>query len=142
MPFGLTNAAALFQEMMDTIFKDTERCIKYLNNILINGGYTEAEHQARVEKVLQQCVEHGPAVNLQKREFHVKGTIFVGHVINNQEVKMDPSKLETMSKWSIPTTRKEVLAFLGFANYYHQFIVNYSSKARPLIDLTQDIPFT
>ena len=55
---------------------------------------------------------------------------------------MDPSKLETMSKWPIPTKEKEVQAFLGFTNYYSRFIVNYSAKARPLIDLTKDVPFT
>ena len=53
---------------------------------------------------------------------------------------MDPSQLETMSKWPI-LTKKEVQAFLGFATYYHRFIVNYSTKARPLIDLTKDLPF-
>ena len=142
MPFGLTNAPASCQEMMDTIFKDMEGCIWYLNDILIYGGDTEAEHQAIVEKVLQQCVEHGLAVNVLKSEFHVKESIFLGHVINGQEVKMDPSKLETMSKWLIPTKKNEVQAFLGFANDYHRFLINYSAKARPLIDLTKDVPFT
>ena len=142
MPFGLTNAAASFQEMMDTIFKDMEGCIWYLDNILIYGGDTEAEHQAIVEKVLQQCVEHGLAVNLLKSEFHIKETIFLGHVINSQEVKMDPPKLETMFKWPMPTKKKEVQAFFGFTNYCSRFIVHYSAKARPLIDLTKDVRFT
>ena len=127
---------------MDTIFKDMEGCIWYLDDILLYGGDTEAEHLAIVENVLHQCVEHGLAVNLLKSEFHVKETIFLGHVINGQEVKMDPSKLETMSKWPIPPKKKEVQAFLGFANYYRRFIVNYSAKARPLIALTKDVPFT
>ena len=142
MPFGLTNAPASFHEMKHTIFKDMEGCIWYLEDILIYGGDTEAEHQAIVETVLQQCVEHGLAVNLLKSKFHVKEIIFLVHVINGQEVKMDPLKLETMSQWPIPTKKKEVQAFLGFANYYRRFIVNYSAKARPLIDLTKDVRFT
>ena len=142
MPFGLTNALASLQEMLDAIFKHMEGCIWYLDDILIYGGDTEAEHQAIVEKVLQQCVEHGLAVDLLKSELYVKETIFLVHVINGQEVKMDPSKLETMSKWPIPTKKKEVQAFLGFANYYCRFIVNYSAKACPHIDLTKDVPFT
>ena len=67
MPLGLTNAPVSFQEMMDTNFKDMEGYIWYLQDILIYGGDTEAEHQAIVENVLQQCVEHGLAVNLFKR---------------------------------------------------------------------------
>ena len=117
MPFDLTNAPASFQEIIDTIFKDMEACIWYLEDILIYAGDTEAEHQAIVEKVLQQCVEHGLAVNLLKSEFRVNETIFLGYVINGQEVKMDPPKLENMSKWPIPTKKKEVQALLDFANY-------------------------
>ena len=52
MPFGLTNAPTSFQDMMDTIFKDMEGYIWYLNDILIYGSDTEAEHQAIVAKVL------------------------------------------------------------------------------------------
>jgi len=55
---------------------------------------------------------------------------------------MDPTKLEATSKWPTPTKKKEVQAFLGFANYYRRFIANYSGKARLLIDLTRDIPFS
>ena len=105
-------------------------------------GNTEAEHQAIVEKVLQQCVEHRLAVNLLKSKFQVKETIFLEYVINRQQVKMHPSKLEAMSKWHIHKKEKEVQTFLGFANYYHQFIFNYSTNAPPLIDLTKDVPFT
>ena len=142
MPFGLTNALASFQEMKDTIFQDMEGYIWYLDDILIYGGDTKAEHQDIVQKVLQQSVNHELAVNLLKSEFRVKDTIFLVHVIYGQEVQMDPSKLENMSKWPIPTKKKEVQAFLVFANYYRRFIHNYSSKARPLIALTKDVPFT
>ena len=86
MPFGLTNAPASFQEMMDTIFKDIEGCIWYLDDILIYRGNTEAEHQARVENFLQHCVEHALAVNLLKSEFYVPETILLEHVINSQQV--------------------------------------------------------
>jgi len=44
MPFGLMNAPASFQEMMDTIFKDVEGYVWYLDNILIFGGNTEEEY--------------------------------------------------------------------------------------------------
>ena len=134
MPCGLTNAPASLQEMMDTIFKDMEGCVWYLDNILIYSGDTIAEYQGIVKQVIQQCVEYGLAVNILKSEFHVKETIFLRHVSNGQDGKMDPAKLKTMSKWPIPTKKKEVQAFLGFANYYCRCIVNYSCKACPLID--------
>ena len=55
---------------------------------------------------------------------------------------MDPAKLEPMFKWPVLTKTKEVLAFLGFANYYSRFIENYSARARHLIDLTKYVPFS
>ena len=44
MLFGLTNAPESFQEMMETITKDTQGYIWYLNDILINGGDSEPAH--------------------------------------------------------------------------------------------------
>ena len=46
-----------------------------------------------------------------------------------------------MSKWPVPSAKKEVQASFGIANYYRQFLENYSSKASPLIDLTKDASF-
>ena len=114
----------------------------YLEDILIYGSDTEVDYQAIVEKVLLQYIEYGLAVKLLKREFHVKEIVCLVHIIYGQEVKMDPSKHENMFKWPIPVEQKKVPAFLVIAKYYCQVIVNYSAKARPLIDLTKDVPFT
>ena len=108
MPFGLTNAHATFQEMMERIFKDEEGCVWYMDDILIYGGTTAAEHQAFVENVLQQCVKHVVAVDLTNSELHVHESIFLGHIVNGSQVQMHSAKLETMSKWPVPTKKKEV----------------------------------
>ena len=142
MPFGQTNTPALFQEMVDTICKHMEGGIQYVDNILVCNGNTKAEYKAIVKRVLQQCFEHVLAVNLLYCEFIVQETIFLRHVINGQEVEIDPSKLEMMFKQPIPTQKKEVQAFLGFANYYCQLIINYSAKASPFIKITKDVSFT
>ena len=86
MPFGFPNAPATFQEMMYTIFKHEEGCVSYMDDIRIYGGTTEAVHQAFVEKVLQQCVNHVLAVNLTKSELHVHETIFLSHIVNGSQV--------------------------------------------------------
>ena len=126
---------------MDAIFKDIEWCTSFLDNILIYDGNTEVEYQAMVENVLQQCVEYGQQVNLLKSEFYLRLSIFLEDVINGQEVKMDPSKLKTLSKWPIHRKKQKIWGFLGLANYYCRFIINYSAKTPPLIDLTKDVPF-
>ena len=127
---------------MDIIFKDAEGCVWYMYDILIYGATTEAEHQAWVEEIVEQCVKHGLAVNLTKSEFHVHATIVLVHIVSGSQVQMDPAKLENMSKWLVPTKQTEVPAFLGFANYDRRFIENYSAKERPLINLTKDVPLS
>ena len=119
-----------------------EECVQYLDDILVCCGNTEAEHQEIVEKVLQQCIEHGLVVNVLKSEFQVHKSIIREHVINKQEVIMDPSKLKTMFKWPMPRMKKKVEVFLGFGKYYTGLIVDYNAKARPLIDLMNDVPFS
>ena len=116
MQVDLTNGPLSYQEMRDTIVKDMEGCIWYFDDILIYGRNTENEHQAIVEKVLQQHVEHRLAVNFLKSKFDVKESILLAHVINGEEVKMDPSTLETMFKCAIPIQKKAVEALLDFAN--------------------------
>ena len=103
MPFGLTNAPATFQEMMDTIFQDEEGCVCCIADILTYGGTTHAEHQAFIAKVVQQCVKHVLAVNVTKSEFCAHETIFLVHIVNSSQAQMDAAKLETMSKWPVPT---------------------------------------
>ena len=96
---------------MYTIFKDEDGCVWYMDDILNYGGNTAAEHQAFVEKNLQQCVHHGLAVNLTKSEFNVHETIFLSHIVYSSHVRMDPAKLETISKWQLRTKKKEVQEF-------------------------------
>ena len=50
---------------------------------------------------------------------------------------MDPVKLDGIAAWPAPTKVKDVCSFLGFANFYHWFIPNYSTVAHPLLDLTK-----
>ena len=142
MPFGLTNAPAIFQEMMDEIFKDIEGVLWYLDDILIHGGHTEAEHQLIVEQVLQKLLDHNLAVNLEKSAFHEQEIEFLGYMINGAEIKMQQHKVDVIQDWPASSKKKQVQAFLGFANYYRRFIQNYSARVKPLTELTKDVPFS
>jgi len=71
-------------------------------------------------------MDHDLAINLSKSEFHVKETVVLGYVINGSEVKMDGAKIKPIEEWAVLQKKKELQAFLVFANYYRRLICNYS----------------
>ena len=77
MTFSVTNTSVSFQEMIHAIFPPMKACVWDVDNIHIYSEDIKAEHQAIVEKALQQYVEHGLVVNLHKNELHLHKTIFV-----------------------------------------------------------------
>jgi hypothetical protein len=63
-------------------------------------------------------------------------------IIKPGEVQMDPGKVAAVRDWPTPTILKEVQAFIGFTNFYHRFIQDFATLARPLHDLTKkDVPW-
>ena len=68
---------------------------------------------------------------------------YLGLVIGKGQIRMDLTKLTAINTWKPPTSVKEVRSFLGFANFYHKFIPNYSNIVAPLTFLTKkDQPWT
>ncbi|GKD36034.1 putative reverse transcriptase domain-containing protein [Tanacetum coccineum] len=63
--------------------------------------------------------------------------VFFGHVINDDGIHVDPSKIEAVKNWKAPRTPTEVRSFLGLARYYRRFIENFSKIAKSLTILTQ-----
>jgi len=86
--------------------------------------------------VLQRLLENKLYVKAEKCEFHVSTVTFLGYVIAQGELRMDPAKIAAVSEWPVPTNRKELQRFLGFANFYRRFIRSYSRLAAPLTTLT------
>jgi len=58
-------------------------------------------------------------------------------VIGPEGIKMEKEKVKGMLEWLTPKCIKDVQKFLGLANYYHQFIEGFASKARPLHDMVK-----
>ncbi|GJT59786.1 putative reverse transcriptase domain-containing protein [Tanacetum coccineum] len=72
-----------------------------------------------------------------KCEFWLQEVHFLGHVVNQNGIHVDPSKIEAVKNWKTPTTPSEIRSFLGLAGYYRWFIENFSKIAKHLTSLTQ-----
>jgi len=74
-------------------------------------------------------------IKREKYEFAKTKIMFLGHVIGEGQVKMDPRKIQVIIEWSTPKTVSELRSFFRLANYYRQFIDDYSKNTNPLLDL-------
>lgn len=137
MPFGLTNAPAVFQNLVNDVLRDMLNVFVfvYLDDILVFSP-DEETHKDHVRKVLQRLLDNQLYVKAEKCEFHKPSVSFLGFVLSEGEIQMDPAKVSAVAEWATPRSRKEVQRFLGFANFYRKFIRNYSSIAPPLHNLT------
>lgn len=137
MPFGLTNAPAVFQHLMNDVFREflDDFVVCYLDDILIFSK-NEEEHINHVRLVLGKLRTAGLYAKLEKCIFHQPQVEFLGYIISGEGLSMDPQKIRTVIEWKKPATIRDVQCFLGFANFYRIFIRNYSKIAAPLTRLT------
>ena len=124
MFFGLTNSPATFQAFMNTILAgliDEGNVIVYLDDILIFAD-DPATHDHLVRRVLEILRQHKFYLKPEKCSFGQPTVDYLGHVIGNGEVRMDPAKVLAVREWPGPRNKNEVQQFLGFCNYYRRFI--------------------
>jgi len=62
--------------------------------------------------------------------------VYLRYVVGGGELKIDPSKMEAIMKWLVPTIVTKVRSFIGVANYLRKFIALFSMVATPLHAIT------
>jgi len=148
MFFGLTNSPATFQTMVNTMFyKDVKAgyFTIYMDDgaihtkPLLDETHEEhlAQHQGYVHKIFDKLKKFDLYLKPIKCSFEQTKIDFLGVIMGNGQIQMDPSKIKAVQEWLTPKTPTEVRAFLGFTGYYRYFVKNYSLIARPLLDLTK-----
>jgi len=108
MPFGLTNAPAVFQTLMNDLFRDmlNRFVFIYLDDILIFLRSLE-EHRQHVRLVLQCLLQNKLYVKPEKCEFHAPSVSFLGYIIAQGQLEPDPVKIRAVADWPPPKNRKE-----------------------------------
>ncbi|GJT79849.1 putative reverse transcriptase domain-containing protein [Tanacetum coccineum] len=115
-PFGLTNAPAIF---MDLINQNKE------------------EHEEHLKAILELLKKEELYTKFSKCEFWIPRVQFIGHLIDSQDIHVDPAKIESIKDWACPKTPTEIRQFLGLAGYYRKFIEGFSKITKSMTKLTQ-----
>lgn len=143
MPFGLVNAPSTFQRTMDIILADLKykQCLVYLDDIIVFGQSWE-EHNHNLEQVLIRLKKANLTAKPSKCIFGVKQIHFLGHVIGQDGIRMDPKKVSAIYDLPQPQNVRDVQSFLGAASYYRKFVKDFAKIAEPLSRLTRkDLEF-
>jgi len=144
MFFGLCNSLATFQAMINDILKDELAeggVIVYMDDILIFSK-TKDKLEELTKRVLQRLRENDLYLKPGKCEFCKTRIEYLGLIIEEGKMMMDPGKLNGIRDWPIPKTVKQVRSWLGFGNFYRRFIKGFSHLAQPLNQLLKkDRPF-
>jgi hypothetical protein len=142
MPFGLTNAPATFQCIMNEILAPFLRkfVMVFLDDILIYSPDFET-HLHHLTLVLDKLRAHKLYMKPSKCSFAQTHLEYLGHIISAKGVSTDPSKIEAMLKWPVPTTITALRGFLGLIGYYRKFVQHYGLIAHPLTQLLRNKQF-
>ena len=128
---------------MNDIFSDLlDICVMiYLDDILIYSN-NMSEHHQHVKEVLKYLRKAGLYAKAEKCEFHSKSVEYLGYILSPSGLTMSNDKIKIIQDWPEPKKIKDIQSFLGFANFYHRFIFNYSDIVIPLTYLIwKDIPW-
>ncbi|GJS27808.1 putative reverse transcriptase domain-containing protein [Tanacetum coccineum] len=114
---------------------------RYFSKIDRRSGYhylrPKEDHVVHLKLILELLKKDKLYAKFSKCEFWLHEVYFLRHVVNDNGIHVDPSKIEAVKNWKAPKSPLEIRSFLGLAGYYRCFIANFSKIAKPLTSLTQ-----
>jgi hypothetical protein len=136
MSFGLINALAYFMYLMNKVFMEylDKFVVVFIDDILIFSK-NEEEHDEHHHLVLQKLRENQLYAKLNKCEFWLKEVSFLGHIISEEGISIDPSNVKDVLSWKTPQNVSDIRSFLGLAGYYRRFIEGFSKVSKSMTEL-------
>ena len=139
MPFGLCNASATFQRSITRALQRIQQrhgsvVMAYIDDIVIVTETIE-DHLERIKEVFECLREAGFKMRAEKCDFMRTETKYLGRVVSAEGIKPDPAAVSKIQEWMPPRNREELQSFLGFANYYRDFIPFHAAKVQPMQEL-------
>jgi len=138
MPFGACTASQTMCRLMDRVLGcDLQPYVfAYLDDIVIVTGTFE-KHMEMLREVAKRLEKATLQISIEKSRFCQSSMKFLGYIVDERGVRVDPDKIAAIRDFPRPTTVKEVRRFIGMAGYYRRFVANFSKLSTPLTDLVK-----
>ena len=138
MPFGLCNAPATFERLMELVLAGLpwSVCLLYLDDILVHAKTFE-EEIANLREVFGRFRAANLKLNPKTCELFRQKVLYLGHIVTQEGISTEPSKVEAVISWPTPMNKRELRGFLGLCSYYRKFIKSFSDVAGPLYKLIE-----
>jgi hypothetical protein len=145
MTFGLKNAGATYQRATNLIFYELlgNTVGVYIDDIVVKSAEFSS-HVADLRKAFDKMCRYGLKMNPRKCAFRVSAGKFLGFVIHEHGIEIDPDRIKSIRNVGPPTCKVEVQKFLGKVNYLRRFISNLAGKIdafTPILRLKNDAEF-
>jgi hypothetical protein len=143
--FWIKNASATYQRTMNLIFHELLDIIVevYIDDIVIKSASLDS-HLADLHLAFEKMRQYGLKMNSLKCVFGVSASKFLGFIIHEYGIKIDPKRVESMKKVKAHTCKKELQNFLGKVNYLRRFVSNLLRRVKaftPILQLKNDAEF-
>jgi hypothetical protein len=129
MTFGLKNGGATYRRAMNLIFHDLLGMILevYIFDVVVKSDNMDG-HLANLCLTLERMRRYGLKMNPLKCAFGVSAGKFLGFIIHEHGIEIDPTKIESINKVQPPRCKNDMQKFLGKVNYLRRFISNLPGK--------------
>ena len=135
--FRLTNSPATFQTIINDLLKNLIEIgdvAAFIDDVIV-GMEIKKEHNDIVEEVLRRMAENDLFVKSEKYVLKIREIGFLGVVIGLDGVKMEKKKFQEVVDWLVLRKVKNMQKFLGLANYYKQFVKDFTRIAKHLHEI-------
>jgi hypothetical protein len=146
MTFGLMNAGAMYQRAMNMVFHDLLGVLMEVSieDMMVKSVRFE-EHMTDLKLSLERMKKYGLRLNPLKCAFRVTSGRFLGFIVHEHGIQIDPKKIESIGKIGEPVCKKDVQKLLGKINYLRRFISKLAGPVEslfPLVRLKHEEEFT
>nr|GFC11276.1 putative reverse transcriptase domain-containing protein [Tanacetum cinerariifolium] len=133
MPFGLTNAPVVFMDLMNRVCKPylDKFMIVFIDDIFIYSK-NKKEHEEHLRTILKLLKKEELYAKFSKCEFWIHKVQFLGHMINNKVIHVDPAKIESIKDWVSSKSPTEIHQFLGLTEGSEDFVAYCDASIKGL----------